>query len=183
MLYKELPYYKVYMRCEKIIPTSYCLPSGYTMVHYPQASKEDWCRIQMECGHVESIKDAQQIFEREFASDIELATSRLLFVLNEDKQAVGTAALWKGKDGFPKDRLHWIGVCDTETGKGIAKYLIQEACKLASGVIYLDSQTWSYPAIHLYQTFGFVRWNATNSDDDYKGWDILDSCFTVEEEG
>lgn len=174
MLYKDLPYYKVYMLCQEVKQTSYELPKGYGLVYYPTATKEDWCHIQVQSGHIASIKEAKEVFEKEFASDIPLTSSRMLFVIDEHKQAIGTITLWKGKEGFPKNRLHWLGVSDDHAGKGIAKYLVQEACKLADGEIYLDSQTWSYPAIHIYQSLGFQRWNPTAAKDDQEAWDLLD---------
>lgn len=177
MLYKDIPYHKIYMYCQAVIETDYQLPNGYRLVSYPEGSEGDWCRIQLESGHVGSIEEAHAVFKKDFASDAILASTRMLFVLAPSGIAVGTVSLWKGKPGFPKHRLHWLGVCDDYAGKGIAKYLVQEACRIVKHDIYLDSQTWSYPAIHIYQSLGFVRWNPTNALDYEEAWQLMDTML------
>ena len=85
----------------------------------------------------------------------------MLFVVAPDGEYVGTASLWNGLFyGEKKQRIHWVAVKDSHSGKGIAKAmlsrLMQLYCELGySGFIYLLTGTRNWHAVTLYRKFGF----------------------------
>lgn len=185
MLHKEVPYYKIYMLRKEANKEGYPLPEGYYIETYQPGKEEDWIRIQMESGHIEDETKGKQVFAKDFAPYPEALKKHMFFIVNEQKECVGTAALWFGErfaqhpdvSSQKVKRLHWVAVKDAYSGKGLAKALVSYVCNTHQGNIYLDSQTWSFPAIHIYEGVGFARWNPL-ADEQYKtAWEIIDHAL------
>lgn len=75
------------------------------------------------------------------------------------------------------ERLHWLGVKDKDKGKGIAKALVSYICEQCKGTMYLSTQSWSYPAIHIYEQFGFVPWNPYGDVEFDDAWRLIHSIL------
>ncbi|MDW7659664.1 MAG: GNAT family N-acetyltransferase [Bacillota bacterium] len=164
MLDRSIPYIGVLM--EKFDTDNYpvyLLPAGYSFCLYRQGLEEDWCRLQLESKQVDSLEAAQRIFADEFVIRPDLLARQCFFVSDDrTNEIVGTASLWTGSHfGEERHRLHWVTVDTRYQGKGLAKALLTRVFDCYneqdySGYIYLTSQTWSYKALNLYASFGFL---------------------------
>ena len=93
----------------------------------------------------------------------------MLFVISPEGEYVGTASLWNGLFyGEKKQRIHWVAVKDSHSGKGIAKAMLCRLmdlyCELGySGFIYLLTGTRNWHAVTLYRKFGFTEYVSDRS--------------------
>lgn len=178
---KTMPYIRVFM--EKTDTESYpryALADGYTFKFYEPGMEEEFCRLQCLIGGVDSIGDGQDIFMREFSGDLEMLKSRMIFVIAENGDCVGTACLWWGSHlGDKIPRVHWMCVHPAHQNKGISKALLTRFFDLHNELglgpyIYLVTQTWSYKAINVYTEFGFNPYTCDEPE-------CFDSCDFVNE--
>lgn len=159
MLDKSIPYYPVIM--VKSLQTAYprySLPNGYKFVPYNNGLEKEWATLQYETGQIESLDAAMHRFKKEYLPLLELAKKNCWFVcVEKTNEIVATASLWRGNHfGIQLDRIHWVAVKNNYNGKGLAKALLTKVLERShSEIIYLTTQTWSYPAICLYFKFGF----------------------------
>ena len=140
----------------------YDLPAGYKFVFYQKGDEEHWAEIEADVAQFSSVEKGLECFNREFLTGQDLEPEeRMLFVVSPDGEYVGTASLWNGLFyGEKKQRIHWVAVKDSHSGKGIAKAmlsrLMQLYCELGySGFIYLLTGTRNWHAVTLYRKFGF----------------------------
>lgn len=162
MMDRSVPCYPVIMTNLTPKPGSVCLPEGYRLQTWSPGRERDWCRIQCEVEHFAKPERAWDAFRREFAPHPSLLGRRLFFVCGPDRVPVATAMLWRGKDlGEEMERVHWVASSPAAQGRGLCKALmaallncyVEEGCQNG---IYLTSQTVSYKAIGIYQSFGFT---------------------------
>lgn len=154
----------------------YALPDGYHFSAYRPDLDEAWASLQYAVGQTDTLQEAREIFADEFARYPDMLRQRMLFVLKENGELVGSCAIWLGYHfGRELQRVHWVAVAPAQQGRGIAKamltHLLDGYQQLhPNGYLYLTTQTWSYPAIGLYLQFGFrpylgkkpVNWRAVN---------------------
>lgn len=185
------------------------LPAGFSFAKYKTGFERQWIELQYEVEEVDSLKEAENIFFQEFLTGagfdwINKSNStkeifdiqqypffdemyrRMVFVVNNDEQVVGTGALWKG-DIFGKElqRIHFVAVKPEYQGLGISKAIVTQLLNIYNTLgykdyIYLTSQTWSYKAINIYSKFGFKpyygkkpeKWISVNLvSGDFEPWD------------
>lgn len=185
------------------------LPAGFSFAKFRTGFERQWMELQYEVEEVDSIKEAEDLFYREFLmgkstdwingngtvnESVEIhqfpffdeMCRRMVFVINDKAQVVGTGALWKG-DIFGEEfqRIHFVAVKPEYQGLGISKAIITQLLNLYHDLgyqhyIYLTSQTWSYKAIHIYKKFGFkpylgekpINWISVNlTSGNFEPWD------------
>ena len=170
MIDKSIPYYPLIMcKCDTKDYPKYELPEGYEFVFYKDGDVEKWSEVQTAVGSFESGEIGTQVFLRDFVNGQVLnAEERVIFVKAPNGDYIATAALWDGDNfGDRKQRPHWIAVRDEHAGKGIAKAMLTFLMDLYNKLgyendfVYLTTGTRNYPAIKLYEKFGFVIYDDT----------------------
>lgn len=193
MIDNSLTYYGLIMKKQdaEVYPI-YELPKGYSFVFMPEDIEKVWCKVQFEAMLVDSMEQAKEVFQRSFLPYAELLEKFCVFVRNDRKEIVATAALWPGDlFGYIKQRVHWIAILPSEQGKGIGKALLTKLMQLKEQYypgewMYVTTQSWNYNAVELYYQFGFepyldeqpVNWYSYDfRDSNQKGWNLVDRCI------
>ena len=162
MLDKSIPYHGVLM----VHPSPsdfprYPVPEGFVLSGYRPGFEEGWARLIFSLGQTGDLAQAREIFRREFLSRPDQLARQCLFLLTRDGGIAATASLWYGSHfGRERYRVHWVSVAERYQGRGLAKALLSQVMEIyqtapSGGFLYLTSQTWSYKALGLYETFGF----------------------------
>lgn len=165
MIDRTVPYFPVWMLREDGAPVpARSLPDGYTFDFYrPETGKGDWVTVQLSSRQLETRTQAESLFDSEFMHRAEALSQRMLFVRNAAGTPVASAALWFGSPfGTEIDRIHWVATDEAHQRRGLCGAMLCELLRRhealgAPGGVYLISQTFSYPAIRIYQRFGFRR--------------------------
>lgn len=171
MIDKSIPYIPLIMQKDDVdVYPRFFLPNGYEFVFYKDGDEEKWSKIQTAVGSFASVEVGTQVFLRDFVNGQALkASERVIFVRDSSGEYIASAALWDGDNyGRRLQRLHWIAVTDEHGGKGIAKAMI---CRLLdlyhelglNDIIYLTTGTRNYPAIKIYEKFGFYIYDGEES--------------------
>ncbi len=171
MIDKSIPYYPLIMyKCDTKDYPKYELPEGYEFVFYKDGDAEKWSEVQTAVGSFESVEIGTQVFLRDFVNGQVLnAEERVIFVKAPNGDYIASAALWDGDNyGDREQRLHWIAVRDEHGGKGIAKAMLTFLMDLYNklgydGFIYLTTGTRNYPAVKIYEKFGFTIYDDKKS--------------------
>ncbi len=162
MLDKSLPYAEFWMTrpLNDSVP-EIPLAEGFRFEFYTPGAEADWAAIETSVGEFENREEALTYFQKTFAPYPDELAERMLFVVTEKGERIATCSAWrKDRQGESYPVFHWLAVKPGYQGKGIAKALIAKVLTLfpdlsENSPIYLHTQTWSYPAVKLYQTFGF----------------------------
>ena len=171
MIDTSIPYYPLVMhKTDAFNYPKYELPEGYKFVFYKDGDAEKWSEVQTAVGSFSSVEVGTKVFLRDFINGQTLdAKERVLFVTDEKGEYIGTASLWDGNEyGKRLQRIHWVAVKDEHGGKGIAKAMLTRLFDLYNelgfcGFIYLTTGTRNYPAVKLYERFGFELYRGKKS--------------------
>ncbi|MDB5056219.1 MAG: GCN5-related N-acetyltransferase [Bacilli bacterium] len=162
MLDKSIPYYNVIMkRRADVLLTKFALPQGYSFEWYVPGKEEKWAEIETSVAEFENTAQGLVYFQAEYLPFRDDLVERLLFILNENGEEIGTITSWWNLMGERRDpSIHWFAVKDEYQGLGLGKALISECLRrllLLEGNkdIYLHTSTRSYKAIGLYLKAGF----------------------------
>ncbi|MDL2224630.1 GNAT family N-acetyltransferase [Eubacteriales bacterium OttesenSCG-928-M02] len=141
---------------------SHLLPLGYRFAFYQPGDETHWADIVVSSGEFDKREEALEKFSVDFAPYPDELIHRLFFVVAPDGEYVGTTMVWEGTHlGEMLPRLHWVSVKAHCQGLGLGKALVSRGLQLvrqrygADSDCYLTTQTWSYPAINIYRSFGF----------------------------
>ena len=186
MIDTSIPYYPLIMsKTDTDIYPKHSLPNGYEFVFYKEGDARKWAEIQTAVGSFGSVERGIEVFIRDFIENHPLsAEERVLFVRDEKGEYIATAALWDGDHfGSREQRIHWVAVHDAHSGKGIAKAMMTCLMELYrslgyNGFIYLTTGTRNYPAVAIYERFGFKLYEETKS----LFTDLDDEAFTKQNE-
>ncbi len=171
MIDTSIPYLPLIMekRDTAVFPR-YELPNGYEFVFYKEGDARKWSEIQTAVGSFASVEVGTEVFLRDFVNEQALsAEERVIFVKDESGEYIATAALWDGDHyGTREQRIHWVAVRDEHAGKGIAKAMLTFLMELYNslryeGFIYLTTGTRNYPAVSIYERFGFALYRGEKS--------------------
>ena len=195
MLDKSIPHIGVLMtRTDLAVYPRFALPEGYTFSFYQPGYDKAWAALQASVEQVDSTKEAEDIFSREFASKPEWMHRQCLFVLDGQNRLAATASLWNGRHfGYEHLRVHYVATALEFQGKGLAKALMTKLLEMASELVYdnflyLTSQTWSWKALNLYAQFGFlpyrgekpVEWRSENFKEETRAaWALIDEKISA----
>ncbi|MGM9904214.1 MAG: GNAT family N-acetyltransferase [Enterococcus sp.] len=186
MLDKSVPYAEIWMsRPLDLSLPSYTLDTNYHFEMYRPGAEQDWACIETAVGEFESVGEAMDYFEKTFTPYPEELNKRMFFVVDQNNERVATCTAWeKTRHGKKYPVFHWLAVKPEHQGKGIAKSLTIEVLrcfqKIANyGPVFLSTQTWSYPAVRLYQNLGFTfmteKFDGSINPDYQKAMDIIKS--------
>jgi len=136
------------------------LPEGY--VHRPMKAGQAWAYLRVMDSAFPKRRHDQAWFDRTFSSDPEYDPSYLQIIWKEDLP-VAVAAAWHTQiDSEPWGLVHWLGVADTERGKGLGRAVAIAALRRLRERGYsramLDTESWRLPAVSLYLSLGFEPW-------------------------
>ena len=171
MIDKSIPFHPLTL-CKnntKQFP-EYRLPQGYTFAFYRPGDEWEWATLEYELGQFPTLERGIEWFHREFVDGHDLLPQdRMLFVKDGSSKIVATASLWNGMFlGQKHQKVHWIAVSDRCAGQGIAKALLTRILELYNelgyeGFLYLETGARYYPAIGIYEKFGFTPYQGTKS--------------------
>lgn len=165
MLDKSIPYAELWMCRPWNLPVNeHGLPEGFHFAFYQEGDEQQWAAIETSVSEFDDEAQALDYFERAFAPYPEELKERMLFVIDSSGEKIGTCSAWWKEtatgERFPL--IHWVAVKPKYQGKGIAKAMVSHALALLEKLehaspmpIYLHTQTWSHPAVRLYQKLGF----------------------------
>lgn len=163
MLDKSVPYAGIFMRREAGAPIeAYPLPDGYRFSLYNEGDETSWARIETSVLEFDSEFAALLHFNKEFMPFTGELRRRCLFIEEEKGGKIATAtSWWDDVEGQRRPWLKWVGVDPRYQGAGLGKALISKAIELMASLegdadFYLHTQTWSYKAISIYRTYGFL---------------------------
>ena len=171
MIDTSIPYYPLVMhKTDAFNYPKYELPEGYKFVFFQDGDEIKWSEIQTAVGSFGSVETGVKVFNDSFVDgEILDAKERMIFVVAPDGEYIGTAALWDGDEyGKRLQRIHWVAVKDEHGGKGIAKAMLSRLFDLYNelgfcGFIYLTTGTRNYPAVKIYERFGFELYRGERS--------------------
>jgi GNAT superfamily N-acetyltransferase len=162
MLDKSIPYYNVIMKRRANVPFfKFALPKGYSFAWYAPGKEEKWAEIEASVNEFENMEQGLDYLQTEYLPLMDDLVQRLLFILNEDSEEIGTITSWWNLTGERRDpSIHWFAVKYEYQGLGLGKALISECISRllileGNKDIYLHTSTRSYKAIGLYLKAGF----------------------------
>ncbi|MCM3749499.1 GNAT family N-acetyltransferase [Paenibacillus pasadenensis] len=163
MLDKSIPYFNIIMKRPSGAPLpSFTLPDGFSFCRYRSGMEAAWAEIETSVGEFDTHEDSLAYFNRTYMPYSEELERRMLFVLDEEQQPIGTITAWWNETGSRRDAaVHWFAVRPEAQGLGLGKALVAECIRIQQALegdtaIYLHTQTWSYPAVALYLKSGFI---------------------------
>lgn len=164
MLDKSIAYKSVVMRieCDKIEALGEAtLPDGFSFRFFERSDVKHWGSIETSVLEFPSESEACSYFEMAYLPSLLELQKRCFFIINPDGIPIATATAWYSDSelGY-QPILHWVAVRPEYQRKGLGKALTKKALNvfrsLESGKpVWLQTQTWSYPAIRLYHSLGF----------------------------
>ncbi|KPK59487.1 MAG: hypothetical protein AMK73_08615 [Planctomycetes bacterium SM23_32] len=135
-------------------------PAGFGIRSMRPGEASVWTDIQRDAEpFLDDITD--ELFYREFGSDLPATARRCFFIVDDRGVAVGTLSAWYDRDfkGQDHGRIHWVAVRPAYRRRGLAKagmsYALQRMAEWHERA-YLVTQTKRLPAIRMYLDFGFV---------------------------
>lgn len=159
MLDKTLPFHTIIMkRPYKAVGEEPILPAGYKLTAYESGLEQAWAEIETAVLEFNLVSDALDC-HRWYMPRVNELKKRQWFAESPDGIFAATATAWLTDDGIPV--VHALGCRPEFQGKGlgraVAVKMLQAFYELDKGKdVLLDTQTWSYKAIGLYLSLGFV---------------------------
>jgi putative NIF3 family GTP cyclohydrolase 1 type 2/RimJ/RimL family protein N-acetyltransferase len=136
------------------------LPEGYEF--RPMRADEAWAYIAV-MNRSDFMGECDQVwFNSTFVEDPQYDPSHLCLIWH-DGQPVAAAGAWHCKiDGEDWGMIHWVGVIDSERGKGLGKAITLAALHRLKERGFtramLGTHPWRLQAIAAYLRLGFVPW-------------------------
>lgn len=156
MIDRNIPFYNTILRCDRYTLTGFTLPNGFSIVPYHDGCEKAWAKLEYAIRDFDSESEAERYFVSTYLSDEE----NCLFLLNSEKQVIGSCIAWqdwRGTSLVPS--LHWLVVDEAYQGKGLGKALCLAVMNLfakqSGAPVYIHTQPWSWKAILLYISIGF----------------------------
>jgi len=152
------------------------LPEGFSIRTLQDGHREHWAAIEMSAGEFSTMEKARSMFDNQFGSELDLVKERMLFLEEDGVGPIGTTTAWFGD--FRGERIgmiHWVALEAEYHGRGLSRPLLRAALehmRQFHSAAHLHTQTYSWRAIGLYESFGFERVDET--EDEHRGWAIVD---------
>ena len=151
------------------------LPAPFSFRFFTEGDEKSWLDIQGRAEKYLSIDDAR--FQSEFGSAPHELPRRMMFIVNPEGRAVGTATAWfnTGHPGIVYGCVHWVAIHPEFQGKGLARPLISRCCErcaeLGHDRLWLMTDSARIRAIRIYASFGFVP--EIDNEDDRRAWEKI----------
>lgn len=165
-------------------PISAPLPAPYALRPYQPGDDATWVAVHAAAERHHEITPA--LFRQQFGTDEERLRARMLFLVDGEGAAVGTAAAWEGEGADAGlGRIHWVAVVPWAQGKGLGKALVAALCRrfveLGHERAYLTTETVRLPAIRMYLSFGFEP--EIRDEEDRAAWaQVMESLDTIDKQ-
>ncbi len=162
MLDKTVPFHTIIMkRAYSKPPEEEKLPDGYHIRNYNEGDEVAWANIEKSVLEFDTIEEAVRCYDYYKQYPERLNTCQW-FVEAPNHTLVATATAWFSEYNGKKTPCVIALACLPEyqglhLGKSVAIKMLESFYKYDVGKeVYLDTQTWSYKAIGLYLSLGFV---------------------------
>lgn len=162
MLDKSIPFYTIIMkRPYAKAPAPIELPMGYKIKNYEPGDEVTWAEIQTEVLEFDNAEQALNCHKGYLSRAGELE-KRQLFVQNPTGNLIATATAWYDLNSQGKiPVVHALSCLPQYQGNGlgraIAIKMLERFYELDVNLdVWLDTQTWSYKAVELYLSLGFI---------------------------
>lgn len=176
-LEKTLKYYELLMTYEDTSKFfKYDLPNGFHYEFYKSGDEYNWIDIHISSGEFTSYDRGMEYFHQFYDSFMNELNKRLIFIVNDSGEKVGTAtiSLLKEKEYGYDAAVDWVAIKKEYQGQKLSKPLISRFISLANELghnkLILHTQTHTWLAAKLYLDFGFEPYRI---NDNYEGWQIL----------
>ncbi|HEY4537682.1 MAG TPA: GNAT family N-acetyltransferase [Erysipelothrix sp.] len=169
-----MEYIELFMKSNDLSNTEiYRLPRGYHFTYYLKGYETYWADIESSVGEFSSKEKALKHFHEEFKDQTQALTKRCLFLVDQDRQFIGTTMAWFNDEGV--GRLHWVAIKPEFQGQDLGKALVSKAVDVLGKYhqeAYLTTQTTSYKAINLYLELGFKP--DIKTSECRRGWKLVE---------
>jgi len=137
----------------------YALPHPFTIRWYQQGDERHWLAMKARSDHFHQAD--LTYYQHTYGAHADLLPERQAFLCDHAAQPIGTATAWfEDYAGQHYGKVNWVFIVPEAQGQGLAKPLLsaigQRLRLLGHSRALLYTLTGRLPAIHLYQTFGFV---------------------------
>lgn len=181
---ERIAYYPLFFERDVTNIPEYPLPEGYSFSFFKPGDAASWIEVEMGAGELSDLQMGQSVWEKYYGPWEHLMPERMIFIVNEKGEKVGTATaffdvipeahpgLGDGSEGW----LHWVGITKAYQGRGLARPLIGYTMKRLKALGYqkllLSTQTTSWVACRLYMEMGW-RPRLDYSGTPEMGWRVL----------
>jgi GNAT superfamily N-acetyltransferase len=137
----------------------YSLPHPFTIRWYQAGDEQHWLAMKARSDHFHQADLTYYL--NTYAAHADLLPERQAFLCDRAAQPIGTTTAWfEDFAGQHYGKVNWVFIVPEAQGQGLAKPLLsvigQRLRLLGHTRALLYTLTSRLPAIHLYQTFGFV---------------------------
>ena len=80
MLDKTIPFYRIIMRCDRVLPMEIKLPQGYSIRTYQPGDEDAWAALECAIGDFATREEALALFSQRYLADPAL-TDRIFFAI------------------------------------------------------------------------------------------------------
>ncbi len=159
------------------------LPPGYSFRFFRPGDEAHWARIETSAGEFSREENAYPVFEAYYGQDKPSLEKRMLFLLDESGEPIGTSTAWTD-DGM--GRVHWVSIHQSHQGRRLCKPLVAETLHVLRGLghenAFLTTQPPSWVAIRVYLDCGFSP--IIDDDASARGWTLVrDKILSVDPTG
>lgn len=151
----------------------FALPQPYSFEGYRAGREDDWLRIHERADQFNAFTPF--VFADQFRKHWDLLPELQFYVLNAQREPIGTATAWVDERTAYSGRVHWIATLPEYQNLGLGKALLSQVCStlLEKGHRQgsLSTSTARVSAISLYLKFGFVP--LIQSESDEISWSIF----------
>lgn len=175
----RIKYYELMLRGEITVMEEIPLPAGYHYEMYREGDRDAWIAIEMSAKELVSYERGMDAWKHCYEEHTDELQARMVFVVNEAGEKVGTATAYydiRGIDQSGDAWLHWVAVKREHQGRGLSKPMISHAIQIMKELGYthakIPTQTTTWLAVKVYLDLGFrpIEKNFVNSRD---GWRIV----------
>ncbi len=159
MLDRTIHFYNTIMKCSRLRKYNVELPDGFSIVPYQCGYEREWAKLEYAVGDFGSVQEAEDYFTETYLQHPE-RFSKILFMLNRNREIVGSCIAWQDTRGESKvSSLHWLVVREPYQGTGLGRALSAAVMNIFAECdafpVYIHTQPWSWKAILLYLSLGF----------------------------
>lgn len=175
----RIKYYELILERDLDFIKEYNLPEGYHFEFYKTGDRDSWIEIEKSAKEFSDYEDGLNSWNKYYFGKDDELKNRMVFIVNESGEKVGTATAFYDIDKNDKSDsgwLHWVAVKREYQGRGLSKPLISYTLNVMKSLGYthakIPTQTTTWLAVKIYLDFGFmpITENALSS---YKGWCII----------
>ena len=155
------------------------LPAGYRFALYKEGDRDKWIAIEQSAKELTSYEQGLEVWEKYYGGKDEALKARMVFLVTEDGEYVGTATAFydvTGRDTSGAGWLHWVAVKREHQSKGLSKPLIVHTLSIMKELGYthakIPTQTTTWVACKVYLDLGFMPIPA-NAVHSAAGWQII----------